>query len=55
MADPVRTDEKQCAHQPCTCKVEGERRFCSDDCEDENDSDPTSVCTCAHPGCKSNR
>ncbi|HEX8290350.1 MAG TPA: hypothetical protein VF570_01265 [Pyrinomonadaceae bacterium] len=55
MPDPVRTDEKKCAHQTCTCMVEGARRFCSDYCEDANDSDPTSVCTCDHPGCKSNR
>ena len=25
MPDPVRTDEKKCAHQTCTCMVAGER------------------------------
>ena len=48
-------NERKCAHQTCTCMVEGPRRFCCDECEDMNDSDPTSVCTCDHPGCKSNR
>ena len=52
MADPVNTDEKKCAHRKCTCTVAGERRYCSDYCEDAADSDPTSECTCGHPGCK---
>ena len=52
MADPVNTDEKKCAHQKCTCMVGGKRRYCSDYCEDAADSDPTSECTCGHPGCK---
>jgi hypothetical protein len=47
--------ERQCAHQTCTCMVEEPRRFCRDECEDMNDSDPTSVCTCDHAGCDSNR
>jgi len=51
MADTPNADEKKCAHQTCTCMVTGGRRFCSDYCEDANDSDPTSECTCGHPGC----
>ncbi len=51
MENPVRTDEKKCAHQKCVCMVTGEKRFCSHYCEDANDSDPTSECTCGHPGC----
>jgi hypothetical protein len=51
MADPVNTDEKVCAHRKCNCTVEGERRYCSDDCEDAADTDPTSECACGHPGC----
>ncbi len=46
------TSEKKCAHQKCTCIVTGERRYCSHYCEDAADSDPTSECTCGHPGCK---
>lgn len=52
MADPVNTDEKVCAHRKCNCTVEGERRYCSDDCEDAADTDATSECACGHPGCK---
>jgi len=51
MADPDKLDEKKCAHQKCVCMVTGEKRFCSHYCEDANDSDPTSECTCGHPGC----
>ncbi|HEV3469847.1 MAG TPA: hypothetical protein VG148_11045 [Pyrinomonadaceae bacterium] len=51
MTDPVRTDEKKCAHQQCQCLVAGEKRYCSHYCEDAADTDPTSVCTCGHPGC----
>jgi hypothetical protein len=51
MEDPVKMDEKKCAHQQCQCMVRGDKRFCSHYCEDANDSDPTSVCTCGHPGC----
>ena len=50
MADE--TSEKKCAHQSCTCMVAGERRYCSYYCEDAADTDPTSPCTCDHPGCK---
>ena len=52
MPDPVRTDEKKCAHPKCTCLVRGEKRYCSHDCEDVADTDPTSPCLCGHPGCE---
>jgi hypothetical protein len=52
MADRGKMDEKKCAHQNCTCVVAGERRYCSDDCERQADTSPTSVCLCAHPGCQ---
>jgi hypothetical protein len=48
-------NERKCAHQTCTCMVAEPRRYCSDECEDMADSDPTSVCTCPCAGCKSNR
>jgi hypothetical protein len=48
-------NERKCAHQTCTCMVAEPRRYCCDECEDMADSDPTSVCTCPCPGCKSNR
>ena len=43
---------QKCAHQKCSCQVEGKKRYCSDYCEDAADSDPTSECTCGHAGCK---
>jgi hypothetical protein len=52
MVSPDRINEKKCAHPKCTCMVEGQRRYCSDDCEDLHDSDPTAPCTCDHAGCK---
>ena len=48
-------NERKCAHQTCTCMVEEPRRYCCDDCERMADTDPTSPCTCDHPGCKGNR
>ncbi|HEV2704717.1 MAG TPA: hypothetical protein VGV59_02265 [Pyrinomonadaceae bacterium] len=50
MADE--TNETKCAHQSCTCMVSGAQRYCSHHCEDVADTDPTSPCTCNHPGCK---
>lgn len=45
-------DTRKCAHRKCRCTVEEPKRYCSDACEDEADSDPTSECTCGHAGCK---
>ncbi len=53
MADDA--EMKKCAHQKCNCMVAGEKRFCSHYCEDANDSDATSECTCGHPGYKYKR
>jgi hypothetical protein len=41
---------KKCAHPACTCLVDGDKKYCSQRCEDGGDQVEIS-CDCGHPGC----
>jgi len=41
--------EKECAHIPCGCPVEGGGDYCSDWCKKALDS---TDCGCGHPECR---
>jgi hypothetical protein len=43
------TDQKKCAHIPCTCKVT--EKYCSQACKDAGSSETEIACPCEHPTC----
>jgi hypothetical protein len=45
-------DEHTCAHEACTCAVEGDARYCSPECESAGTAGGNGDdCTCGHPDC----
>lgn len=48
MSDEV----KKCAHITCTCTVSGDRKYCSQFCEDAAVNATDAIgCDCPHAGC----
>jgi metallothionein len=46
----AKNEQKKCAHPACRCLVDGDKKYCSQRCEDSGDEVEIS-CDCAHPGC----
>jgi hypothetical protein len=44
------SEPKKCAHESCSCIVPDDKKFCSQNCED-NVGVTTISCDCKHPGC----
>ena len=46
-------DNNKCAHGPCECRAERDSKYCSEYCENAEDSGVTEIgCGCEHPGCR---
>jgi hypothetical protein len=47
-------DNRKCAHEPCTCKVSPEQKFCSTSCEQSAAASQThaQTCSCHHDACQ---
>jgi hypothetical protein len=43
------TENKKCAHAPCTCTGEG--KYCSTACEEAGSDEVEIACECGHPHC----
>ncbi len=47
-------EAKKCAHASCSCTVSGDKKYCSQICEDS--AGVTELgCDCSHPGCSRDR
>jgi|GEM_PF-2710209 len=46
--------DRKCAHEPCTCKVSAEQKFCSTSCEQSAAASQTHAhtCNCHHDACQ---
>jgi hypothetical protein len=42
--------DKSCEHQACGCKIDADRRYCSDDCRG-GEKDEHGKCACGHSDC----
>jgi hypothetical protein len=46
-------DERKCKHGVCDCTVQGDDKYCSEYCEDAEDSKVMEIgCGCGHPPCR---
>jgi hypothetical protein len=45
------TEQKTCAHIPCTCQVESGQKYCSDSCKDAGSGEVEIACECGHTTC----
>jgi hypothetical protein len=45
------TQDKTCAHLPCTCVVEADQKYCSESCRDAGSGDVEIACECGHATC----
>ena len=43
------TEQRNCAHPACTCKVSGGAKYCSDYCKKAPETELH--CNCMHPDC----
>ncbi len=46
------TEQKTCAHIPCTCPVPAGEQYCGERCRDAGSSDVEIACECDHATCK---
>lgn len=46
-------DDNKCAHGVCNCMAEGDSDYCSEYCENAEDTDVAEIaCGCQHAGCR---
>jgi len=46
-------DDDKCAHGVCNCRAEGDSDYCSEYCENAEDTGVTEIaCGCEHSGCR---
>jgi len=46
-------DNDKCAHEVCECRVQGDNKYCSEYCENAEDSGVMEIgCGCAHAPCR---
>ena len=46
-------DDGKCAHGGCECAVQGDAVYCSEYCENAEDTGVAEIaCGCSHPDCK---
>lgn len=52
-SEPALPERLNCAHEGCSCQVEIEERWCSEDCRASvtSSSPPRPRCGCGHAGC----
>ncbi len=45
-------EERQCAHEPCLCKVAEGEKYCSDYCKNAGSEEVEIACDCDHEACR---
>jgi hypothetical protein len=45
-------EARQCAHEPCQCKVPENEKYCSDYCRAAGSEEMEIACDCEHEPCR---